>query len=192
MFCIWLHTPTDIQGISDSTPFLQSFAERVHARILVAVGVPIKKRSVEHYLRLIGQIFATVGDDNPWESSTFPWDYSLCPMRSKTLLLPKYVPFQSLSSKTYMSPTKTVPRFKRPSDTLPGLIYSSSSRKENIGREEPIQLTTLSTSRASSYFSGGKLSMRPPPVRKHAHKPNFQYPLYDIEEQGQGRISWAR
>ena len=46
-FCKWLEIPADLQGIGDPIPFLQIFAERIHAVLLKDIKTPIKKRSVE-------------------------------------------------------------------------------------------------------------------------------------------------
>ena len=58
-----MHTTPDLQGIKDPIPFLQIYAEHVRTRIISAKEVPIKKRSIDQYLRSIGKIFASVGAD---------------------------------------------------------------------------------------------------------------------------------
>ena len=63
--CSLMQTPPDLKDIEDPIPFLQIFFERVRSGLLSAQGQPIKKRSVEQYLRSIGQIFASVGANNP-------------------------------------------------------------------------------------------------------------------------------
>ena len=53
--------PHDLQDIRDKIPFLQIFAHKVRTGVLAANNKPIHKRSVEQYLRSMGQIFAAVG-----------------------------------------------------------------------------------------------------------------------------------
>ena len=64
-FCIWFQITPNLKYIEDPIPCLQIFSERVCACLLSAQGQPIKKRLVKKYLRLIGQIFASVGSNNP-------------------------------------------------------------------------------------------------------------------------------
>ena len=64
-FCADLGVPSDLAYISDPIPLLQIFAHRVRAGVLAAKGRRIKKRSVEQYLRSVGQIFAILGAQDP-------------------------------------------------------------------------------------------------------------------------------
>ena len=60
-----MHIPTDLQGIRYKIPFLQIFAYKVRTCVLAANHKPIKKRSVEQYIRSVGQIFAAMGAPDP-------------------------------------------------------------------------------------------------------------------------------
>ena len=64
-FTAWLGVSADLSDVSDPIPILQIFAHRVRSGVLAAKGQPIKKRSVEQYLRSVGQIFASVGAQDP-------------------------------------------------------------------------------------------------------------------------------
>ena len=64
-FCADLGVPTDLTYIADPIPLLQIFAHRVRAGVLAAKGRRVKKRSVEQYLRSVGQIFAILGAQDP-------------------------------------------------------------------------------------------------------------------------------
>ena len=58
-------SPQTSKTLRTPFPFSIFFSERVRSRLLSAQGQPIKKRSVEQYLRSISQIFASVGTDYP-------------------------------------------------------------------------------------------------------------------------------
>ena len=64
-FCTWLHIPNNLQGIKDKIPFLQIFAHKVCTCVLASNNKPIHKRSVEQYIRSLGQIFEAVGSPEP-------------------------------------------------------------------------------------------------------------------------------
>ena len=64
-FCTCLHIPHYLQDISDKIPFLQIFSHKVRTGVLAANNKPIQKRSVEQYIRSMGQIFAAVGSPDP-------------------------------------------------------------------------------------------------------------------------------
>ena len=64
-FCSWMKIAPNLKYIEDPIPFLQIFAKRDHAGLLSAQWQSIKKRLVYQYLRSIGQIFASVGANNP-------------------------------------------------------------------------------------------------------------------------------
>ena len=76
-FCSWLKISPNLKDIEDPIPFLQIFAKHVCAGLLSAQGQPIKKRSVEQYLRSIGQIFSSVGADNPRQNLVGKLDFRL-------------------------------------------------------------------------------------------------------------------
>ena len=63
--CTWLRIPTDLQGIRDPIPFLQIFSHNFCTCVLAANYKPIHKRSVEQYIRSVGQIFLAVGGPDP-------------------------------------------------------------------------------------------------------------------------------
>ena len=52
-------------GFLDVIPFLQIFSHKVCTGVLAANNKPIHKRSVEQYLRSVGQIFAAVEGPDP-------------------------------------------------------------------------------------------------------------------------------
>ena len=64
-FTSWLGVAADLSYVSEPIPILQIFAHRVRSGVLEAKGQPIKKRSVEQHLRSVGQIFASVGAQDP-------------------------------------------------------------------------------------------------------------------------------
>ena len=64
-FCRWLQISPNLKDIEDPISFLQIFADRVRAGLLSTQGQLIKKRSVEQYLLSVGQIFASVGSNDP-------------------------------------------------------------------------------------------------------------------------------
>ena len=51
--------------MKNKIPFLQIFDHKVCTGVLTANNKPIHKRSVEQYLRSVGQIFAAVGAPDP-------------------------------------------------------------------------------------------------------------------------------
>ena len=61
----WMHIRTDLRGINDSIPFLQIFTKQVHQGLLAVKNNPIRKRSVEQYLRSIVYLFTAVGANKP-------------------------------------------------------------------------------------------------------------------------------
>ena len=63
--CAYLGVSPDLSDVADPIPILQIFAHRVRSGVLAAKGGSIKKRSVEQYLRSVGQIFASVGASDP-------------------------------------------------------------------------------------------------------------------------------
>ena len=67
----------DLKDIEDPIPFLQIFAKRIRAGLMSTQGQPIKKQSVEQYFRSIGQIFASVGADNPGHNQVEKIDFCL-------------------------------------------------------------------------------------------------------------------
>ena len=64
-FTSWLGVAADLSDVSDPIPILQIFAYRVRSGVLAAKCQPIKKRSVEQYLHSVGQIFASMGAQDP-------------------------------------------------------------------------------------------------------------------------------
>ena len=67
----------DLKDIEDSIPIFQIFSERVHAGLLSASGQPTKKQLVKQYLRSIGQIFASVGSNDPQHNLMGELDFRL-------------------------------------------------------------------------------------------------------------------
>ena len=76
-FCSWPQISPDLKDIEDTIPFLQIFAKRACAGLLSAQGKNIKKQSVEQYLCLIGQIFASVGADDPRHNQVGKIDFRM-------------------------------------------------------------------------------------------------------------------
>jgi hypothetical protein len=79
----WIEFTSDLgvdpflQAFPDKIPFLQVFAQRVHCGELAASGNPIRARSVEDYIRMVGQTFLHVGSDNPRLNSAHLIDFRL-------------------------------------------------------------------------------------------------------------------
>ena len=76
-FCSWLQIDPDLKEIEDPIPFLQILAEHVRASLLSAQRKTIKKLSVEQYLHSIGQIFASVGANDPHHNRVGKLDFRL-------------------------------------------------------------------------------------------------------------------
>ena len=57
-FCGTLGLPSDLEGVRDPIPLLQIFGHRVRSGEYAIHGAGIRKRSVEQYLRSVGQVFA--------------------------------------------------------------------------------------------------------------------------------------
>ncbi len=66
-----------LQAFPDKIPFLQVFAQQVHSGELAASGNPIRARSVEDYIRMVGQTFLHVGSDDPRLNSAHLIDFRL-------------------------------------------------------------------------------------------------------------------
>ena len=66
-----------LQAFPDKIPFLQVFAQRVHSGELAASGNPIRARSVEDYIRMVGQTFLHVGSNDPRLNSAHLIDFRL-------------------------------------------------------------------------------------------------------------------
>ena len=60
-FCGSLGIPPALEGIRDPVPLLQLFAHRIRTGEYALKGDRIRKRSVEQYLRSVGQAFSCVG-----------------------------------------------------------------------------------------------------------------------------------
>jgi hypothetical protein len=79
----WTEFTTDLslnpvlQAWPDKIPFLQVFAQQVHTGELSASGNPLRDRSVEDYVRMVGQTFLHVGTDNPRLTSAHVIDFRL-------------------------------------------------------------------------------------------------------------------
>ena len=64
-FCHRLQIPPDLNRINNPVPFLHIFSHKVHTGVLAVKKTTIQKRSVEQYIRYVGQIFAVVGYPDP-------------------------------------------------------------------------------------------------------------------------------
>ena len=79
----WIEFTTDLgldpflQAFNDKIPFLQVFAARVHSGELAASGNPIRARSAEDYVRMVGQTFLHVGADDPRLNSACKIDFRI-------------------------------------------------------------------------------------------------------------------
>ena len=80
---VWIEFTNDLgvdpflQAFSDKIPFLQVFAQRVHSGELAASGNPIRARSAEDYIRMVGHTFLHVGSDDPRLNSAHLIDFRL-------------------------------------------------------------------------------------------------------------------
>ena len=68
---------SDLKDIEYPITFLQFLAERIRSVLLSTQGKPIKKRSIEQYLRLIGQIFASMEGIDPCHNRMEKLDFWL-------------------------------------------------------------------------------------------------------------------
>jgi hypothetical protein len=66
-----------LDHIRDPVPILQLFAQRVRTGIDAADGKPVRKRSVEQYLRSVGQAFTGMGAPDPRLDSLGKLDFRL-------------------------------------------------------------------------------------------------------------------
>ena len=79
----WIEFTSDLgldpflQAWPDKIPFLQVFAQRVHTGELSASGNPLRARSVEDYVRMVGQTFLHLGTNNPCLNSAHVIDFRL-------------------------------------------------------------------------------------------------------------------
>jgi len=81
----WIEFTTDLgldpflQAFHDKIPlpFLQVFAARVHSGELAASGNPIRARSAEDYVWMVGQTFLHVGADDPRLNSACKIDFRI-------------------------------------------------------------------------------------------------------------------
>ena len=64
-FTAWVGLQPHLPSITDPIPILQMFAHLVRHGILASSGNNIKKRSVEQYLRSVGQTFSSMGAKDP-------------------------------------------------------------------------------------------------------------------------------
>ena len=64
-FCASIQLDPHLQNITNPIPFLQIYAHRVCTGELATNGLQIKKRSVEQYLRSVGQKLAGLGAKDP-------------------------------------------------------------------------------------------------------------------------------
>ena len=153
-------------------PFLQIFAHKVCTGVLAANNKPIHKRSVEQYLRSVGQIFAAVGAPDPrlnsMAPSTFTWNNSLQPTRKNILPPEEYTPSPSPSSTAWTQPPKAAPPDTTLSQTSPGSLSSFYSDPGNTTPAAPIPSPPPSPCATSSYLSSTNLSkpprLQPPPA----------------------------
>jgi len=60
-FCGTLGLQADLEDVQDPIPLLQIFAHRVRTGEYAIHGARVRKRSVEQYLRSMGQAFASMG-----------------------------------------------------------------------------------------------------------------------------------
>jgi hypothetical protein len=67
----WIEFTSDLgldpflQAWPDKIPFLQVFAQQVRTGELSASGNPLRARSVEDYVRMVGQMYLHVGTNDP-------------------------------------------------------------------------------------------------------------------------------
>ena len=66
-----------LETFEDKVPLLQIFAQRVRTGELAAKGDPIRARSVEDYVRFVGQTFASVGTSDPRLNTSGKQDFRL-------------------------------------------------------------------------------------------------------------------
>ena len=64
-FCAGIGLDPHFENVSDPIPFLQIFAHRVRTGDIATQGSPIRKRSVEQYIRAVGQGNTSVGASDP-------------------------------------------------------------------------------------------------------------------------------
>ena len=66
-----------LTDVSDPIPFLQVFAHQVRTGKCAIRGQPLKKRTVEHYIRAVGQTIALLGSNDPRHNSFGDTDFRL-------------------------------------------------------------------------------------------------------------------
>ena len=110
----WMHVAPDLHGITDQVPFLHIFYERVCTKLLSAGSKPIRKRSVDKYLRSISSL-------PPWgptTPSTIGW-------ASLTQQLSSY-------QKVYPPPTRVRPLPVHVVNTLDTTFHPGTPRQQVI------------------------------------------------------------
>ena len=66
-----------LQNIADPVPFLQIFAHRVRSGRNSAKGKTVRKRTVEHYVRAVGQTISLLGAVDPRHNKAGETDFRL-------------------------------------------------------------------------------------------------------------------
>ena len=73
----WLLIPIDLRGINYPITFLGIFVEQVRQGLLSDKRKPIRKRSVDQYLRSSRQLSAAMGGNDPWHNCLGKLDFCL-------------------------------------------------------------------------------------------------------------------
>ena len=76
-FCAGIGLDPNLSDVSDPVPFLQIFAHRVRTGDLAKQGDIVKKRTVEAYLRAVGQVHTSVGARDPRHDSVGKIDFRI-------------------------------------------------------------------------------------------------------------------
>ena len=123
-FCIELALDPLLQTIESKVPILQVFAQRLRSGAIAPKGNPLRSRTVEDYLRHIGQAFLNVGAEDPRNNSAKQHDFRLKRMFSgwkrgdPSANRVKPIPIQVLRNIMFVASQSTNPIIQRTADMI--------------------------------------------------------------------------
>ena len=123
-FCVLLAVDPLLQAIKSKVPLLQVFAQRLRTGEAAPKGRPIRSRTVEDYVRHVGQAFLSMGADDPRMNSSQNIDFRLQRMFSywkKSDSPPnrvKPVPIQVIRNILFVASTSNNPLILRTADMI--------------------------------------------------------------------------
>ena len=77
IFCAEIGLDPLLKNIADPVPFLQIFAHRIRTGRHATNGLPVTKRTVEHYVHAVGQAITALGAIDPRHNRNGETDFRL-------------------------------------------------------------------------------------------------------------------